>query len=180
MTTALTLPERARSDLSRVVIAGLLTGVSDISFATVTAMVRRGVLDPGRVFQSVASGLLGPESFNGGTSTIVLGAFLHFSIALIWTTLFVIAQRRVPLVQSIVASTGGAIGFGYVYGMFIWLAMNFIVIPLSQARVTPLNNPVFWVMLFGHGIFVGIPIVMLARDRSPVRTRVRAGARQGR
>ncbi|MEO7964162.1 MAG: hypothetical protein ABIT38_09680 [Gemmatimonadaceae bacterium] len=177
MTSALTFPDRTRSDFARILTAGLLTGVSDISFANATYLFRRGILDPGRVFQSVASGVAGPESYNSGMPTIVLGAFLHFTIALIWTTIFVLATRRSTALTSIVSRTGGALVFGYVYGMFIWLAMNFIVIPLSHAKVTPLSAPVFWIMLFGHGIFVGIPIVMLARDRSPVWSRLRVDAR---
>lgn len=181
MATSLTLTRPSRGIASRIVVAGLLTGLSDISFANATYFARRGTLDPARVFQSVASGLLGPSSFDGGMQTALLGASLHFLIAIIWTAIFVELERRSAWVRSRVTSTGRALAFGYGYGMFIWLAMNFVVIPLSRARVTPPSLPVFWIMLFGHGVFVGIPIVLLARDRAlahaPVRTRMRSGAR---
>jgi hypothetical protein len=177
MTSALAFPDRSRSDVARIVTAGLLTGVSDISFANATYFFRRGIFDPGRVFQSVASGLLGPASYESGAPAIALGAVLHFFIAMAWTVLFVMLERRVGVVRAMTARTGRALAFAYVYGMSIWLAMNFVVIPLSHARVTPPALPVFWIMLFGHGIFVGMPIVMLARDRSPVRTRMRREAR---
>lgn len=177
MTTALSFPFRVRGGVARVVAAGLATGISDISFANATYFFRRGILDPGRVFQSVASGLLGSASYDAGAMSITLGAMLHFAIAMTWTLVFVLLQRRVAFVRQMTSRTGSALTFAYVYGMSIWLAMNFVVIPLSQARVTPPSLPVFWIMLFGHGIFVGIPIVMLARDPSPVRSRMRRGAR---
>jgi hypothetical protein len=61
------------------VVGGLLAGAFDITYAcTVWAM--RGI-EPMRIFQSVASGLFGPASFDGGIETAVLGGVLHFAMA---------------------------------------------------------------------------------------------------
>lgn len=59
---------------------------------------------------------------------------------------------------------------GLVYGALVWLLMDGVVLPLSQARVTPPTAPWFWLQLLTHPLVVGLPIVrVLAGDpeRSP-------------
>ena len=56
---------------------GLACGVFDITQACIAWGIQNH-LPPMRIFQSVASGLLGPKSFQGGAKTAALGLFLHF------------------------------------------------------------------------------------------------------
>ena len=72
---------------------GLACGVFDITQACVAWGIQNH-LPPPRIFQSVASGLLGPKSFQGGVKTAALGLFLHFLIAFIWTVIYYLASRR--------------------------------------------------------------------------------------
>jgi hypothetical protein len=64
---------------SAILWGGLVAGILDISDAIVTWGMR-GV-PAGRILQSVASGLLGRASYEGGWATVALGTFLHFFIA---------------------------------------------------------------------------------------------------
>jgi uncharacterized membrane protein YagU involved in acid resistance len=50
-----------------------------------------------------------------------------------------------------------------IYGIIIWLAMDFVVIPLSRATPTPVANWRFWAMLAWHALGVGLPIVRMLR-----------------
>ena len=72
---------------------GLVAGTLDITAACVYSWLRANV-KPVRVFQSVASGLLGPPAYTGGTKTAVLGLALHFLIATTATAVFYFASRR--------------------------------------------------------------------------------------
>jgi hypothetical protein len=56
--------------------AGFAAGVGDTLLAI--ALFHVG---PVRIYQSVAAGLLGRESFQGGLASAALGMFLHFFIA---------------------------------------------------------------------------------------------------
>jgi uncharacterized membrane protein YagU involved in acid resistance len=53
---------------------------------------------------------------------------------------------------------------GVVYGASVWLAMDFIVIPLSRATPTSLSSSWFYICLVWHMIGVGPPMAIILRD----------------
>lgn len=132
---------------------------------------RLGWSAPPRVMQSVASGVLGRASFDGGLPTALLGTALHFTIATIWTSIFAFVVLRMPIVQRMVRTTKGTAAAGATYGAFIWLWMNYVVIALSRAAVAPANKWPFWSQLIWHMVGVGPVIVFMltsrVRDRAP-------------
>jgi len=102
---------------------GLIAGTLDISDALIFSYFR-GVT-PKTVFQFIASGLIGMKSFEAGWASVALGVFLHFFIALTWTAIFYFASRRLQILifRPVVS--------GLVYGGFVYMVMNWIVLPLS-------------------------------------------------
>ena len=79
----MTSPNSSRA-IKTILIAGLIAGVLDITYACVFSYIRRGA-KPIAVLQSVAAGALGPKAQEGGIKTAALGLFFHFLIA--FTTL---------------------------------------------------------------------------------------------
>jgi hypothetical protein len=142
-------------------LTALVVAILDGLYPIIVNFNRLGWNAPRRVFQSVAAGLLGKGSFNGGSATALLGAGLHFTIALIWTAIYAFVVKRLALVQRLVATTSGAIVVGVIYGAVIWCSMDFVVIPLSRATFTPVSKPAFWQQLIWHMIGVGPTIVWL-------------------
>jgi hypothetical protein len=69
-----------RPTLLRLALAGLVTGVVDGTFSSVlsVAFYHSTV---SRLFQGVASVLLGPEALNGGRPTAALGILMHFTFS---------------------------------------------------------------------------------------------------
>ena len=88
------IPSNSSSAFLAIFWGGLACGVFDITQAMIAFYLQAGVT-PVRVLQSVASGLLGKSSFQGGTKTAILGAFLHFFIAFSWAAIFYVVSRRV-------------------------------------------------------------------------------------
>ena len=86
-----------------------------------------------RLLQGIASGVLGAAAFTGGAATAVLGLLLHYLIALIWTVVLFAAFRVVTPLRRLSVVTGIA------YGVVVWLAMNLIVLPLSNVRQVPIR-----------------------------------------
>src|SRR5262249_38898738 len=80
-----------------ILLSGLIAGAMDITAAFVTAGTRGAT--PGRVLQYIASGLLGPSSFQGGVTTMTLGLLLHFLIAFSATTVFYLASHKVAFLS---------------------------------------------------------------------------------
>jgi len=155
-----------RTPLSRLVRAGLLTGVTDGLFSSVLSVVFYDSTVT-RLFQGVASTLLGKEAFDGGTSTALVGVLMHFGVAFGWSAIFLLLALRSAWIRRVLASRYGVVKVASVYGPFIWLVMSLLVIPLLLHR-PPTINIRWWVQLIGHFPFVGIPIVAsIARPSQP-------------
>jgi hypothetical protein len=82
-----------RHDLFRLLRAGVFTGISDGVFACVLAPTVLHIT-VARLWQGVASVLIGPGAFEGGTQTALIGVLMHFGVAFSWSTvLFVLVER---------------------------------------------------------------------------------------
>ena len=143
--------------LPRLVRAGVLTGLSDGLFASVLALTVFH-LPVARLWQGVASALIGRGAFDGGTPTALLGVLIHFGVAFGWSAVFLFIVLRLGWVQRLLASPYGVLKVASVYGPCIWLVMSLVVIPLLVHR-PPSFNTNWWIQLIGHFPFVGIPIV---------------------
>lgn len=126
------------------VLAGLAGGAADI----LSAFVIYRPATPEQILQSVASGLLGPASFEGGMAAAAVGLTAHFVIAIIFAALFVIAAGMAPVLLKRPMLSGLTLGVG-VYGV-----MNAIVVPLSRApmRGTPPDHMI-GLGLLAHALF---------------------------
>lgn len=122
--------------LKPILYAGALVGVLDITAACINARVVAG-FTPARVLQSVAGGLLGRGSYNGGFVTAALGLGMHFTMALTVVTIFYALSRRFPLLLRY------AVQAGLFYGLAVFMVNNFGTAPfLSWVRSLYLHTPV--------------------------------------
>jgi ascorbate-specific PTS system EIIC-type component UlaA len=154
-------------------VAGVLVALLDALLALAIGFTVRGTASPTRLFQSIAAGVLGPASYEGGWRSAMLGAMLHLAIACAWAAVFALALRRSAPLRARVRTTSGALGVGAGYGPFVWLVMSVVIVPLSNARPTPPFSGIWWAILVGHVFAVGWPIVFTlrpARLAAPVRT----------
>ena len=137
--------------------AGLLAGTLDIT----AALVESGLEGKGPIhlFQAIAGGLLGMSSFQGGLATATLGIVLHFLIATTAAAVFYFASRKFKfLVQHAIPS-------GILYGIPVYVLMNYIVLPLSAYHVKIALSPVA-VRIKDAAILmflVGLPISLMVR-----------------
>lgn len=143
--------------MSRLVRAGLLTGVTDGLFATVQSAVTPGSTVM-RLWQGVASVVLGKLAYDGGVPTALLGVLMHFCVAFGWSAVFLFVVMRSSWVRRAVSSPSGVVGIAALYGPFIWLVMSLVVIPVLLHRPPRITSR-WWIQLVGHFPFVGLPIV---------------------
>ncbi len=146
-----------RDPLSRLVRAGLLTGVTDGLFATVQSVFFNHST-VARLWQGVASTLLGKEAIGGGTLPALIGVLMHFGVAFGWSAVFLFLVMKWAWLRRVLASRYGIVKVAAVYGPFIWLVMSLVVIPLLTHR-PPNVGASWWGQLIGHFPFVGLPIV---------------------
>jgi hypothetical protein len=150
-------PTLNRDTLVRLARAGLLTGLSDGLFASVSNVVIYHSTVT-RLWQGVASTLLGRSALDGGTGTALVGVLMHFGVAFGWSLAFLTLVLRWPWIRGVLASRYGVIKVAAMYGPFIWLVMSLVVIPLLVHRL-PVISSRWWIQFVGHFPFVGIPIV---------------------
>lgn len=143
-----------------VVAGGLVAGAFDIVYACGFWWWKAGV-PPRRIFQSVAAGLLGPASFEGGAATAALGLGLHFFNALVMSAVYYMVATRWPILRRRLVLCGAG------YGLILYAVMNYGVVPLSAAG--PGSKDPLWIALSVavHVLLVGIPIALITRRAHP-------------
>ena len=137
-----------------ILFGGLTAGVLDITAACVYSGLRGR--SPMWVLQSVASGLLGSGSFNGGLPSAALGLAVHFFIAFVACAVYVaLSLKFAVLTQRVIVS-------GIVYGVAVYLFMYGVVLPVTFNRgfFHPLNAVVINLLI--HIFCVGLPIAIVS------------------
>jgi hypothetical protein len=140
-----------------ILLGGLIAGTLDIIAACTQAWLLNGVT-PVRVAQYIASGALGPSAMTGGTMTALLGFAFHYLIATTATAVFYFASRKLRVLVE------RPVSMGLLYGVFVYLFMNFVVIPLSAIRrtgVPTLSNRIVAALIIMF--CVGLPIALIVR-----------------
>ena len=140
-----------------VVYGGLTVGILDLADAVIFFYLRSGV-SPVAILHSIAAGVLGPAAARaGGAATAALGLGLHFLIATIIVAIYIAASRRWRVLRERV------ILCGLTYGVIVYAAMTYIVVPLSNARS---GGPVVWPIVINgiviHAVGVGLPAAWFA------------------
>ncbi len=136
----------------------------DIVYAFV--MSAQSGVSPTRVLQSVASGLLGNRAFEGGLPAAALGLLAHYGILFAAAALYLAASWRLPWLRE------RAVLCGLVFGVGVYLFMNFVVVPVSavpfEFKYTPARLAQGFV---SHAILVGLPIALAIRHYSRAEVR---------
>ena len=148
---------------SRILRAGLLTGVMDGMFSSILSVAFYDS-SATRLFQGVAGVLIGAQpAMDGGVPTALLGLLMHFAVAFAWSILFVMVCLRLAWLRNLIASKHGVLKVAALYGPFIWSFMSLVVIPLLIQRPPSITTR-WWIQFFGHIPFVGLPIVAMAKQ----------------
>ncbi|KGQ19542.1 putative membrane protein [Lysobacter dokdonensis DS-58] len=146
-------PPRFR--LPRVALGALAVGTFDLVFACAWWAVAAKVA-PVRIFQSIAAGLYGDASFDGGVRTATIGVIAHYFIAACMVLAYALAASRLPTLIRFPWRWGAA------YGLVLYAAMNFVVVPLSAAGPAPVRPAWMIASVMVHAI-IGIACAFIAR-----------------
>lgn len=139
--------------------AALIVGTLDITAACTQVSLRTGQLSIKPVLLFVASGLLGKDAFNNGDGMMLVGLLVHYCVATAFTIFFFLTLAKTDFAKRQRLLTG------ILYGAFVWLVMNLLVLPLTPA--SPLKRTPSSIAI-GAGILmlcIGIPLAFLANRR---------------
>lgn len=108
--------------LKAIIFAGFVAGTIDIGAAALINW-----LNPVIILHAIASGFLGKASYFDGMRSALLGLLLQWGMSLLIATIYVMAARRL---RWLTASWPRG---GLIYGVIIFIVMNYLVVPLSAA-----------------------------------------------
>ena len=137
-----------------ILLATLVAGTLDI----LSAFVWSGAVV--RVLRTVASGPLGDEIAQGPAGA-PLGLLVHFAIMAVMVAVYVLAARRIPALDRYWWIAGP------LYGVGLWIAMYWIVMPLRWESFRPPSEALpIAKQLISHCLLTGLPIAWItARAR---------------
>ena len=125
----------------------------DITAAFVT-WAPRGIR-PAQILRGIASGLLGPKSFDGGWQTALFGTVLHFGIAFSAAGVFYGASRKLLFLRR------RPVLSGVLYGIAVYVFMYWVVLPLSAYHKPPFSISATIIAIMTHIVCVGLPISLI-------------------
>lgn len=137
-------------------IGGFVVASLDILDVIIYYGLTRGTAAT-RIFQSVARGWFGPETFNGGTRTAAIGLCTHFFIAYCVVGFCILLSRRISGLRT------RPMVFGPIYGLGVFTFMNFVVLPLSKAGLVKWTAGPLINQLLIHMIGIGMASALFAR-----------------
>jgi uncharacterized membrane protein YagU involved in acid resistance len=164
--------------MKAILIGGLVAGALDIIYAFIvygplapSLGIAPGV-SPIEVLQSVYGGWVGREAAHaGGMTAAALGACTHFGIAIVMAAVYAVLLAR--------PGARNPILWGIIYGLILFVVMNYVVVPLSAAadghftngadavdriqraiaRTLQFKHPLLLAgTVFTHTVLVGVPI----------------------
>ena len=140
---------------STIAIAGVAAGAIDLGFNTVKALnAGTSVLRP---WKGVAAALLGKDAVMQGSDAMAfVGVGLHFLITIGAAAIYyLLAKRQGWLVRHAFLS-------GLVFGTMFFLAMNYVILPLSViGHPLYVGGETIAIALPSHIIMIGLPISMI-------------------
>ena len=120
------MQKQSREVLTAILLGGIIAATMDIFAASI--MYSRS---PAFILQSIAGGLLGKGTHDGGIWTAVLGAVLQELMGVLIAAVYVVVSK--PLA----AWRRHWIWSGLASGVVIYFVMGYVVLPLSALKVTP-------------------------------------------
>lgn len=149
-------PHRSKDLIQTIAWVGLLAGTLDILSAFLQAYIAKGII-PETILRFVASGFFGKEAFSGGAMMPVYGLLFHFFIAYSFTAFFFLIYPSMKILPKSIIMTA------IVYGIFMYVVTNFIVLPLSKIPAITFHLDK---ALLATGILIiaiGLPLSYFAR-----------------
>ena len=147
-----------KSKSNTILTSGLIAGTLDILAAILIYAVILQKTTGVKILQSIASGVFKKEAYTGGSQMALYGLLLHYFIALAFALFYFIVYPYLPFLKK------NTIISGFLYGIFVWLVMSFIVLPIAfpQLPEKHFDFPLILSMLILM-FCIGLPIALLTR-----------------
>ncbi|KRD09087.1 hypothetical protein ASE21_14655 [Flavobacterium sp. Root901] len=147
-----------RSQSKTILYSGLLAGTLDILAAILVYSVILHKTTAEKILQSIASGVFKEHAYTGGAQMAFYGLLLHYCIALAFAYFYSQIYPHVPLLKKNILLSG------FIYGIFIWIVMNLLVLPLVFTKLPAREFDLpFLISVLILVLCVGLPIAFVTK-----------------
>ncbi|MXV15295.1 hypothetical protein [Hufsiella ginkgonis] len=144
--------------LKTILYAGLAAGTLDITAAVLNFMRATGK-SPVMVLQYIASAVFGKTAY-GDNNLWIWGLVFHYVVAFGFTILFYVAYQKIRVFGSYPVISG------LLYGVFVWIAMNLAVVPMTLIGKFPADPVSALINLVILMLMIGLPISLIVNRMS--------------
>ena len=158
------------SAIKAVLTAGFVAGTLDIIAAITLRSIQVGKIHITPVLKFIASGVFGREAFKGGTNMALYGLAFHFAIAFAFAISYFLVFPYIPFLrkQKIIS--------GLLYGLFVWVVMNRVILPLSNTPPIPFKfNAGSLIHIAILMCFIGLPVSLITHKYYSSKTKLSNG-----
>ncbi|MEP6948412.1 MAG: hypothetical protein ABI863_04030 [Ginsengibacter sp.] len=138
-----------------ILLAGVIAGALDATAAIIDFYVATGN-GPARIFVYIASGAFGKQEHLTPQSMIIFGVLFHFLIAIIFSAFYFWIY---PVIQFLHKNK---LLSAVLYGIFVWLVMNLLVVPLTITHIWTFQLVKVLKAALILIVCIGIPISFMA------------------
>jgi len=140
---------------NRILLAGFIAGTLDAAAAIIDFYIKTGK-SPAIVFIYIASAVFGKEAYSMSQFIALVGLLFHYLIAIIFSACYFLIYPKIKLLH-----WNNMIN-AIIYGIFVWIIMNMLVVPLTNAKHFPFNLWNALLAVFILIICIGTPITLMA------------------
>lgn len=140
-----------------VFLATLVSGTLDAIAGIVVYDFALGRMSIIQILQWIASGVFGARAFEMGLAGAIYGTIFHYLVAFGFSLGLFIFYERLKVLKDYPVFSGLA------FGGYVWVGMNFLVLPLSNTVVGGFEPGVALIGFVWHMLLVGLPITLIAK-----------------
>lgn len=149
--------DKTPGPVATIIKTGLIAGTLDIATALVMFSIKTHK-NPMIVFQYIASAAFGKAAYSGDASFIIAGIVFHYIIAFSFTILYFFLYPRIKFMQN------SPVLAGLIYGIFVWLIMNRLVLPLTKLPPITFNLPSAITGAIVLMLAIGLPVSLIIHN----------------
>jgi hypothetical protein len=112
--------------LTALVLGGVIAGLVDIAMASTINQMGIDI-----ILRAIARGLLGRSAMQGGDAVGFLGLGLQVAMSVLIALIYGLASLKLPILIR------RWVTFGLLYGLAVFVVMNWVVVPLSALHAAP-------------------------------------------
>ncbi|WP_114941439.1 DUF1440 domain-containing protein [Mucilaginibacter endophyticus] len=117
--------------MTKIILTWPIAGTLDFAGASLMFILQTHK-NPGLLLKAITAAAIGPRAFDDGKTMAMTGLLLHYVIALVWTIDYFAVFTRLFTCTAVFINA-------VVYGIFIWVIMILMVLPLSKAEPRPFS-----------------------------------------